>query len=137
MGRILAIDYGTKRIGIAVTDPDQIIATPLDTIENQKIFEFLQHYFSKESVELIIVGFPERSDGSQSEIQEKIIKFAENLKKQFNKEVTLFDERYTSKLAFQAMIDGGLKKKQRRNKATIDRTSATILLQDYLKTLES
>ena len=137
MGRILAIDYGTKRIGIAVTDPDQIIATPLDTIENQKIIEFLQHYFLKESVELIIVGFPERSDGSRSEIQEKIIKFAKNLKKQFNKEVTLFDERYTSKLAFQAMIDGGLKRKQRRNKAIIDRTSATILLQDYLKTLEA
>lgn len=136
MGRILAIDYGTKRIGLAVTDPDQIIATPLDTIENQKIFEFLKQYFSKESVELIILGFPERSDGSRSEIQGKIIKFAENLKKQFNKEVTLFDERYTSKLAFQAMIDSGLKRKQRRNKALVDRTSATILLQDYLKTLE-
>lgn len=137
MGRILAIDYGTKRIGLAVTDPDQIIATPLDTIENQKIFEFLKQYFSKESVELIILGFPERSDGSRSEIQGKIIKFAENLKKQFNKEVTLFDERYTSKLAFQAMIDSGLKRKQRRNKALVDRTSATILLQDYLKTLEA
>ncbi len=135
MSRILAIDYGTKRIGLAVTDPDQIIATALDTVENPKIFDYLQNYFSEETVELIIVGFPERSDGSQSKIQEKILNFAENLRRKFNKKVVLFDERYTSKLAFQAMIDGGLKKKQRRNKSIIDRVSATILLQDYLKTI--
>ncbi|MCD6366991.1 MAG: Holliday junction resolvase RuvX [Bacteroidales bacterium] len=136
MSRILAIDFGTKRIGLAVTDPDQIIATPLDTIDNPKIYDFLQDYFSREKVELIIVGFPERSDGSRSEIQEKILTFVQKLQKQFNKEVVLFDERYTSKLAFQAMIDGGLKKKKRRDKAMIDRISATILLQDYLKTIE-
>lgn len=136
MSRILAIDFGTKRIGLAVTDPDQIIATALNTIDNPKIFDFLQDYFSEESVELIVVGFPERSDGSSSEVQEKILKFVQNLKQKFKKEVVLFDERYTSKLAFQAMIDGGLKKKQRRDKSMIDRISATILLQDYLKTIQ-
>ncbi len=135
MGRILSIDFGTKRIGLAITDPDQIIATPLDTIENTKILYFLQDYFSKETVDLIVVGFPERSDGSHSEIQKKILNFVKNLKQKLNKRVILFDERYTSKLAFQAMIDGGLRKKQRRNKAIIDRISATILLQDYLKTI--
>ncbi len=135
MSRILAIDFGTKRIGLAVTDPDQIIATPLDTVENSKIYTFLQDYFSQEKVELIVVGFPERSDGSQSEIQKKILTFVQKLKEKFDKKVVLFDERYTSKLAFQAMIDGGLKKKKRRDKAMIDRISATILLQDYLKTI--
>ena len=135
MSRILAIDFGTKRIGLAVTDPDQIIATPLDTVENPKIHNFLQDYFSQEKVELIVVGFPERSDGSQSEIHEKILTFVQKLQEKFNKKVILFDERYTSKLAFQAMIDGGLKKKKRRDKAMIDRISATILLQDYLKTI--
>ena len=135
MSRILAIDFGTKRIGLAVTDPDQIIATPLNTVENPKIFDYLKNYFSEETVELIVVGFPERSDGSQSKIQEKILIFVQKLKNQFNKKVILFDERYTSKLASQAMIDGGLKKKKRRDKAMIDRISATILLQDYLKTI--
>ncbi len=134
MSRILAIDFGTKRIGLAVTDPDQIIATPLETVDNSKIYNFLQAYFSHEKVELIVVGFPERSDGRQSEIQKKILTFVQKLQKQFDKKVILFDERYTSKLAFQAMIDGGLKKKKRRDKAMIDRISATILLQDYLKT---
>ena len=131
----MAIDYGTKRIGIAVTDPDRIIATGLETIDNDKIIPFLKDYFSKEAVELIVLGFPETGSGKTTPIQEKILSFSEKIKNEFGKKVILFDERYTSKLAFQAMIDGGLKKKQRRNKATIDRISATILLQDYLKTL--
>ncbi len=133
MGRILAIDYGTKRVGLAVTDPEQIIASPLDTIDNKNIFSFLENYLVTNVVELIIVGFPERSDGSKSEIQDKILNFVAELNKRFNIKTEMHDERYTSKLAFQSMIDGGLKQKKRKDKAMIDKISATILLQEYLK----
>jgi len=132
MGRILAIDYGTKRVGLAVTDQEQIIASPLDTIENKQIFIFLEKYLISTTVDLIIVGFPERSDGSKSEIQDKILNFVSQLNKQFKVETKLVDERYTSKLAFRAMIEGGLKQKKRRDKAMIDKISATLLLQEYL-----
>jgi putative Holliday junction resolvase len=136
MGRILAIDYGTKRTGIAVTDPEKIIATPLTTVLTNILFDFLKDYIAKEPVEKIIVGFPERDHDIPSVIQEKIRIFVEQLKKQLTQEIVMVDERYTSKLAFQSMIDGGLKKKRRRDKAMIDKVSATIILQDYLKTLE-
>ena len=135
MNRIMAIDFGTKRIGVAITDPDRIIATALATITASRIFDFLKDYFSKEAVDLVIIGYPYTSDGNQGAIQKKILNFAAKLKQEFNKEVVLFDERYTPKLAFQTMIDAGIKKKKRRDKATIDRISATILLQDYLKTI--
>jgi len=136
MGRILAIDYGTKRTGIAVTDPEKIIATPLTTVLTNILFDFLKDYIAKEPVEKIIVGFPERDHDIRSVIQEKIRIFVEQLKKQLTQEIVMDDERYTSKLAFQSMIDGGLKKKRRRDKAMIDKVSATIIMQDYLKTLE-
>ena len=134
MGRILAIDYGTKRTGIAVTDVEQIIATPLTTVETPSLFDFLKNYIKQESVDEIVVGFPERSHDEYSEIQQKILIFVNQLKQMVEQKIIMFDERYTSKMAFQAMIDGGLKKKQRRNKAMIDKVSATIILQDYLKT---
>lgn len=132
MARILAIDYGTKRVGIAVTDPLQIIASPLDTIENKNIFSFLKNYLDANTVELVIIGFPERSDGSKSEIQDKILNFVSEINKKFTVETKMVDERYTSKLAFRAMIDGGLKKKKRKDKAIIDKISATLLLQEFL-----
>ena len=135
MGRIIAIDYGTKRTGIAVTDPERIIATGLTTLPTNEIMMFLTDYIASESVDEIVVGFPERNTSEQSPIQQQILIFVEQLKKQFNLKISLFDERYTSKMAFRAMIDGGLKKKQRRNKALIDKISATIILQEYLNTL--
>ena len=114
MNRIMAIDFGTKRIGLAITDPDRIIATALATITASRIFDFLKDYFSKEAVDLVIIGYPDTSDGNQGAIQKKILNFAAKLKQEFNKEVVLFDERYTSKLAFQTMIDAGIKKKKKK-----------------------
>ncbi|MFD1095373.1 Holliday junction resolvase RuvX [Salegentibacter chungangensis] len=133
MGRILAIDYGTKRTGIAVTDELQIIASGLTTVSTPELISFLEDYFSKEKVELVIVGEPLQKDDtpSQSEvfIQEFLKKFAEKFPAMPVKRV---DERFTSKMAVQSMIEGGLKKKKRRNKALVDEISATLILQSYL-----
>ena len=133
MARILAIDYGEKRIGIAITDDLQIIASGLTTIETKKIFSFLTHYLKIENIELFIVGEPKQLNNTESESEKFIKPFVEKLSKTFPKiPIKRIDERFTSKMAFQTMIDSGLKKKQRQNKALIDEISATIILQSYL-----
>ena len=133
MARILAIDYGQKRTGIAVTDELQIIASGLTTVDTKELINFLKDYTSNENVEMFLVGEPKQKDGTPSESEVFITPFLVKLKKEFSEiPVKRVDERFTSKLAFQSMIDGGLKKKQRRNKALIDEISATIILQDYL-----
>ena len=133
MPRILAIDYGLKRTGIAVTDEMQIIASGLTTVESPTLISFLKNYFSQEKVEKVIIGEPKQMNGLPSESAPIIEKFVLEFVKNFP-EMTLIrvDERFTSKMAFQTMIDSGLKKKQRQNKALIDEISATIILQDYL-----
>jgi putative Holliday junction resolvase len=133
MARILSIDYGGKRTGLAVTDPLKIIATGLTTVETPKLMAFLKDYFSKEQVEMIIIGMPVNWDDSATHATPLVQKFIKELKKNFpNIPVTEVDERYTSKLASQAMLEMGLKKKQRQNKAMVDEIAATIMLQEYL-----
>ena len=134
MGRILAIDYGKKRAGLAVTDPLQMIANGLTTIHPKDLMEFLTDYFQKESVETVVVGYPKQMNNQDSEAVEYIKPFLKKLRKQFpNIPVEIEDERFTSKMAQQTMIDGGMKKKQRQNKGNVDRISATIILQSYLE----
>lgn len=133
MARILAIDFGTKRTGIAVTDELQIIASGLTTVETPQLLPFLKEYCSKEPVETIVMGEPKRMNNEASESEVHIQKFLEKLAAAIPAiPVERVDERFTSKMAFQSMIDGGLKKKQRANKALIDEISATIILQTYL-----
>ena len=133
MARILAIDYGKKRTGIAVTDELQIIASGLTTVPTDELLEFLESYLAKEKVELFLVGEPKQMDSSASESEILIKPFIEKLKNKFPTiAIERVDERFTSKMAFQTMIDSGLKKKQRQNKALIDEISATIILQSYL-----
>lgn len=133
MARILALDFGSKRTGIAVTDELQLIASGLTTVPTESLLPFLEKYFSEEKVELVLLGEPKQMDNtaSQSEvgIQEFIKKFIEKFPEM---KVERVDERFTSKMAFQSMIDSGLKKKQRQNKALVDEISATIILQSYL-----
>ena len=134
LARVLALDYGEKRTGIAVTDELQIIASGLTTVETKKIFSFLTQYLKKEKVELFIVGEPKQMNNAESESEQFIKPFIEKLHLTFPKiPIKRIDERFTSKMAFQTMIDSGLKKKQRRNKALIDEISATIILQTYLE----
>jgi putative pre-16S rRNA nuclease len=134
MARILALDYGTKRTGIAVTDELQIIASGLTTVETKELLRFLNNYFTEESVELVLLGEPRQRDGTHSNVEEKIGKFLLEFYKYFPEmPIKRVDERFTSKMAFQTMIDSGLTKKQRQNKALIDEISATIILQDYLR----
>jgi len=131
--RILAIDYGQKRTGIAVTDELQIIASGLTTIPSETAIAFLKDYFAREKVAKVIIGEPRQMDNSPSESAAIIDAFVTKFKAEFPEmPVVRVDERFTSKLAFQAMINSGLKKKQRQNKALIDEIAATIMLQDYL-----
>jgi putative Holliday junction resolvase len=133
MARIMAIDYGLKRTGLAVTDPLQIIATGLMTIESPKLIPFLKDYFKKEPVELILIGEPKNWDDSDTHATPLVRQIMVRLQKEFPAiPLKPVDERYTSKMASRAMIDMGLKKKQRRNKALVDEIAATILLQEYL-----
>ncbi len=133
MGRILAIDYGTKRTGIAVTDPLKIIANGLTTVETKEIFIFLDKYFKDQQVECVVVGEPKTVMNVDSAIAPKIKEFLKKFKEKFpDMKVERMDERFTSKIAQQTMLAGGLKKKDRQNKATVDMVSATILLQDYM-----
>ena len=133
MPRILAIDYGQKRTGIAITDELQIIASGLTTIASETAIDFLNKYFEKENVCKVLIGEPKQMNGEPSQSTEIIEFFVSKFKKAFpNMELIRVDERFTSKMAFQSMIDSGLKKKQRQNKALIDEISATIMLQDYL-----
>lgn len=131
--RILALDYGQKRTGIAVTDELQIIASGLTTVASDTVIDFLRHYFSTEKVSKVLIGEPRQMDGTPSESAPLIEKFVEKFKAEFPEmPVIRVDERFTSKMAFQSMIDSGLTKKQRRNKALIDEISAAILLRDFL-----
>jgi putative Holliday junction resolvase len=133
MPRILAIDYGEVRTGIAVTDELQIIASGLITVKTDDLIKFLIDYTNKEQVELFVVGLPKQMNNSESQSEKHIIIFLINLEKSLPKiPVIRIDERFTSKIAFQTMIDSGLKKKQRRNKGLVDEISATIILQSYL-----
>jgi len=133
LGRILAFDFGKKRTGIAVTDELQIIASGLTTVDTKKIFSFLTAYLKKETVELFIIGEPKQMNNTASESEQFIQPFVKKLSTTFPKiPIKRIDERFTSKMAFQSMIDSGLKKKQRQNKALVDEISATIILQTYL-----
>ncbi|SFU64839.1 putative holliday junction resolvase [Pustulibacterium marinum] len=133
MARILAIDYGTKRTGIAITDELQIIASGLTTVNTPELISFLKDYCATENVETIVIGEPKRMNNEASQSEVHIQKFLEKLQIELPHIPTeRVDERFTSKMAFQSMIDGGLKKKQRANKALIDEISATIILQTYL-----
>ena len=133
MARILAIDYGMKRTGIAVTDVLQIIASGLTTVNTNELIPFLKDYTCKEQVELFIVGEPKQMDNTASESEILISPFLKKLELQFpNIPIQRIDERFTSKMAFQTMIDSGLKKNQRKNKALVDEISATLILQSYL-----
>lgn len=133
MGRIIAIDYGTKRTGIAITDELQMIASGLTTVETKTLIPFLKDYFEKEDVESMVIGEPKRMNNEPSDVEEHILRFRESVLKTFpGLEIIRQDERFTSKMAFQTMIDSGIGKKKRKNKALIDQISATIILQDYL-----
>ena len=133
MARIMAIDYGSKRVGIAVTDPQQIIATGLTTVHSNEVIDFLKQYMQKEEVACIVVGEPKQMNNEPSDSARFIEPFVMHLKRTFPAiKVERMDERFTSKMAFQTMIDSGLKKKSRQNKELIDEISATIILQSYL-----
>ena len=133
MARILAIDFGEKRTGIAVTDELQIIASGLTTVATKNLLPFIKDYTKKESVELFIIGKPTQMNNLDSESEKHILPFLKSLNNSIpNIPIIRVDERFTSKMAFQTMIDSGLNKKQRRNKALVDEISATIILQSYL-----
>jgi putative Holliday junction resolvase len=134
MARILAIDYGSKRVGIAVTDPLQIIATALTTVGSHEVMAFLKDYTAKEPVERIVVGEAKNLDGTPAESARLIEPFVKGLKKTFPEiPVEMEDERFTSKIAFQSMIDSGMSKSKRRDKNMVDKISAVIILQSYLE----
>ena len=134
MARILSIDYGRKRVGIAVTDPAQIIANRLTTVPSHTIWDFLKEYFEKEEVETVVVGYPKQMNNQPSEAVRYINPFLKRFQKLYpDMHLELFDERFTSRMAFQTMIDGGLGKKKRQDKAMVDAVSATIILQNYLE----
>lgn len=134
MARILSIDYGRKRTGLAVTDPLQIIAGGLATVPTCELFSYLQQYRQKEAVEKIIIGEPKQTNGEPSENLERVQQFVNRWRKAVPEvPIEYYDERFTSVLAHRAMIDGGLGKKARRNKALVDEISATIILQSYLE----
>jgi len=134
MGRIICIDYGGKRTGLAVTDPLQIIANALTTVETKNLFPFLKDYFAKEQVDKILIGEPLNWDETETHATPLVRKAIERLKKEFPKiPLETVDERYTSKMASRAMVDMGMKKKDRRIKGNIDQIAATIMLQEYLE----
>lgn len=133
MGRILAIDYGTRRTGIAVSDPQQLIAGALATVETRELERFLMQYAAREDVSTIVVGKPMRMDGSPSETMRFIRPLVARLRRCFPAiEIVLYDERFTSVIAHRTMLDGGLHKMARRDRALVDRISATIILEDYM-----
>jgi putative holliday junction resolvase len=137
MPRILSIDYGLKRTGLAVTDPLKIIATGLTTIPSNTLISFLRDYFSKEEVELVIIGEPKNWDDTDTHATPLVKSIIKKMMKEFPAmKIKTVDERYTSKMASQAMIDMGMKRMQRRNKALIDEIAATIMLQEYLRSQE-
>ncbi len=136
MSRILAIDYGKKRTGLAVTDPMRITANPLTTVESGQLLDWLADYLQKEDVGAIIIGHPKQMSGEESESMNYIRPFMAAFQKRFpERELVLFDERFTSVLAHRAMIDGGMKKKQRQDKAVVDKIAACIILESYMQSI--
>ena len=134
MGRIISIDYGLKRTGLAVTDPLQIIATGLTTVESKQLIPFLKDYFAREEVELIIIGEPKNWDDTDTHATPLVERFIKELQKNFPAiPIKKVDERFTSKMAKDAMLEMGLKKMQRRNKRLVDEIAATIMLQEYMQ----
>lgn len=134
MPRILAIDYGVKRTGIAVTDSLKIIATSLQTVETRSLLSFLKEYFSKEEVECVVIGSPLNLNGTEQDLEKRIRSFIVDLKNNFPAlKIERFDERFTSKMAGQTIRDAGIGKMKRRNKSLVDKVSATIILQNYLE----
>ena len=134
MARILSIDYGKKRTGLAVTDPLQIIAGGLATVATSELFDYLQAYIAREQVEMIVIGEPRQPNGEPSENLARVQQFVNRWRKAVPQvPIQFYDERFTSVLAHQVMIDGGLKKKARQNKGLVDEISATIILEDYLR----
>lgn len=137
MGRILAIDYGTKRNGLAVSDPLRIIAGGLDTVPTSELYDWIKKYTASESVDIIVVGKPMRVNGQPSDTFPKAQELALKLQKDYPAiTVLMFDERFTSVMAHRAMIDGGMKKMQRRDKSVVDKISATIILQSFMESRE-
>jgi putative holliday junction resolvase len=133
MGRILAIDYGTKRIGLAVTDPMQIIASPLDTVSPAGFDEFIENYLKTNEVDEFVIGYPVQMNNMASESVKHINPFIKKLKNKYpEKHIHLADERFTSQMALRTMIEGGLRKKDRQDKATVDKISAAIILKSFL-----
>ena len=133
MAKAVGIDYGTKRVGISISDSSQIIATALCTVENKNIFSFLKDLIEKEEVDTIVIGEAKNLDNTETDSSKQIYLFIKKLKNQFPKvNIQTIDERFTSKIAFQSIIDSGIKKKKRQNKSLIDKVSATIILQDFL-----
>ncbi len=134
MGRILAIDYGRKRTGLAATDPLRIVAQPLETVETHTLPDWLAAYFLQEEVDVVVLGYPRQMNGEESESMNYIRSFVNLFKKRFpDKELVMYDERFTSVLAHKAMLAGGMKKTQRQNKAMVDKIAACIILEDYLQ----
>lgn len=134
MGRILAIDYGEKRVGLAVTDYMQVIATKLTTVPAIDIFGFLKDYFSREEVDMMVVGNPKQLDNTPSQSAKAVMTFVDNLSKTFPEmDIYMIDERYTSKIASQTIAKSGLKKKKRQEKGLIDEVSAVLILQDFMQ----
>lgn len=137
MGRILAIDYGQKRVGLAVTDPMQLIANSLETVSAQEVLHFIKNYVEREKVDKFVVGLPKQMNGADSQSMQYITPFVKKMREMFpDIELIYVDERFTSVLAHKAMLDGGLKKKDRQNKALVDRISATIILQTYMESIK-
>jgi len=133
MGRILGIDYGTKRVGLAVTDPLRIIASPLETVSVNELDTWIDGYIKSEAVDEFVIGYPVQMNNKASESVKVIDPFVRKLRKRYpDKPVNLADERFTSKIAFRAMIDGGLKKKKREDKSIVDKVSAALILQSWL-----
>lgn len=134
MGKVVAIDYGTKRTGIAETDSLQLIASGLTTVSTYELKQFMLDYLGKGGVDVMVVGEPKTLDNQTSDVEKSIVPFINFIKKRFKDlKIVRIDERFTSKMAFQSMIDGGLKKKQRQDKGMIDKVSATLILQSYLE----
>lgn len=132
MGRILAIDYGLKRIGLAQTDEMKLIASPLDTISSKDIFNYLHSYFQNENIESIVIGEPKTLDNKPAIITKKILVFKDKLKKMCDKPIYFIDERFTSRIALKSLVDMNTTKRQRRDKSLVDKISATLILQSYL-----
>jgi putative Holliday junction resolvase len=134
MGRFLAIDYGTKRTGIAVSDPGRMIASPLETVPTHELMHFLENYFRNEEVEILVVGLPRTAGGKDSASKRPLQFFIQSFRKRFpDMKVAWEDERYTSRMARKAMIEGGMKQKDRRQKGQVDKISASLILQSWME----